>query len=67
MVRALSLGIVADTTINITWSQPMYPNGPIDGYFVDVTKQSESSRVKTFQRTRDETFLMFKADSEYTT
>ena len=33
---AYTVPVLNDTTINITWSPPIYPNGEITGYIVRV-------------------------------
>ena len=34
---AYTVPVLNDTTINITWSPPSYPNGDITGYIVRVS------------------------------
>ena len=40
---AYSVPVLNDTTINITWSPPSYPNGEITGYIVRIATDAITS------------------------
>ena len=58
--------IVEVTAINVTWSKPLHPNGPIDGYIVDITEKSDTSQVKRLRSLPNEMFLVYRTGKEYT-
>ena len=40
---AYTVPVLSDTTINITWSSPSYPNGGITGYIVRIATDAITS------------------------
>ena len=40
---AYSVPVINDTTINITWSPPSYPNGDITGYIARISTEEITS------------------------
>ena len=40
---AYTVPVLNDTTINITWSPPSYPNGEITGYIVRISTEEITS------------------------
>ena len=40
---AYSVPVLNDTTINITWSPPSYPNGEITGYIARISTEEITS------------------------
>ena len=42
---AYTVSVINDTSINITWSPPSYPNGDITGYIVRVGTNDNISSI----------------------
>lgn len=65
-VQAMTLEITEVTTIIVKWFEPTLRNGPLDGYFVNITQRDGHGNVRVFQKAPYDTVHIFKADSEYT-
>lgn len=65
-MQSMSLELHDTTSIKVRWSKPKIPNGPIDGYFVDVTMSGDEGKLHTFQKGPTDTTHDFEADNEYT-
>ena len=62
-VEDLHARIENETNIYVSWSRPSKPNGPIDGYAVDVFECNDGNL--TFFKKTNRTSLAFKSEKTF--